>query len=401
VQLTVDIVLAVVGIAVVLRYWRRGIVGALAALLGWVLGFWIGLQLSPAIVEAVGTFSSLPQWERNIAVLVVTLLIALVVAIIVIVIGNVIRRAIRPVKVASGADAVLGGLFGLLSWAVVVWLLAGFVVSTGFRPVAQLATSSRIVQTLDGWAPVPATRVFGAVDDAIAAAGLPQVFESTGQETIPAIAAPPATVPAAVRTVADSVVEVEADEPKCGVLSSGSGWVVASDRIVTNAHVVAGSSSVAVLVDGKRERLKATVVAFDPETDLAVLAVPGLGLDPLAQDPAAQPDGAAVFAAGYPGGGAYTVAPGRVRDTVNALGKDIYDDKSVTRAVYSLRTIVRPGDSGGPLLDAKGKVTGVVFAMSTTDSETGYAITLKQAAPLLTGAAKLIAPVPTGACTKG
>jgi len=401
VQLIVDIVLALAGIATVVRYARRGVIGALAALVGWIAGFWIGLQLAPAIVGAVSTLGSLPQWERNLAVTVVTLLIACVIAILVIALGNLIRRAIRPVPVAGGADAVLGAVFGLLSWAVVVWLLAGFLVSTGFRPVAQLATSSRIVAALDSYAPVPASRVFGAVDDAIAAAGLPQVFASGGAEKIPGVTAPPTTVPAAVDSIAGSVVEVQADEPKCGALSSGSGWVVSSDRVVTNAHVVAGSSSVAVLADGKSERLPATVVSFDPETDLAVLAVPGLGLKPLAQDAAAQPDGAAVFAAGYPGGGGYTVAPGRVRATVEAIGKDIYDDKTVTRAVYSLRTIVRPGDSGGPLLDAKGKVTGVVFAMSTTNPDTGYALTLKQVAPQLAAAPKLIAPVATGDCTSG
>jgi S1-C subfamily serine protease len=247
---------------------------------------------------------------------------------------------------------------------------------------------------------MPAQRVFSQVDDAISAAGLPKVFEQ-GQEKIPEVGAPPTTVPAAVGAVASSVVEVVADEPKCGTDSSGSGWVVSPERVVTNAHVVAGSSTTAVLVNGKTERLRATVVSYDPETDLAVLDVPGLDAKPLALDSAEQAKGAAVYAAGYPGGGDYTVAPGRVRMTVNAIGKDIYDDKTVTRQVYSLRAIVRPGDSGGPLLDEQGRVAGVVFAMSTTDSETGYALTLAQVQPTLAKAPSLTQPVATGACTTG
>jgi S1-C subfamily serine protease len=321
-------------------------------------------------------------------------------AIIVITIGNLVRRAVRPIPVAGGLDAVLGAVFGALAWGVVVWLAAGFITSTGFRPATQLVDSSRIVAALDSYAPMPASRVFSQVDDAIAAAGLPKVFE-TGHEEIPGVAAPPSSVPAAVGAVSPSIVEVVADEPKCGTQSSGSGWVVASDRIVTNAHVVAGSSSTAVLVDGKSERLHATVVSYDPETDLAVLAVPGLNEKPLVQNAAPQAKGAAVYAAGYPGGGSYTVSAGRVRTTVNAIGKDIYDDKTVTRQVYSLRAVVRPGDSGGPLLDSTGHVTGVVFAMSTTDSQTGYALTLAQVKPTLAKAATLKAPVSTGACTAG
>jgi len=143
------------------------------------------------------------------------------------------------------------------------------------------------------------------------------------------------------------------------------------------------------------------VVGYDPETDLAVLDVPGLTAKPLTVDGAQQPAGAAVFAAGYPGGGAYTVAPGRVRATVNAIGKDIYDDKTVTRQIYSLRAVVRPGDSGGPLIDAAGHVAGVVFAMSTSDDDTGYALTVAQAQPMLSRAAALSTPVSTGGCTAG
>jgi S1-C subfamily serine protease len=399
-QLIVDLVLAAVGVLTVIRYARRGVIAAVAALVGWVIGFWVGLQLSPALVEAVGTFAALQLWQRNLVVLALVLLIAAVCAVIVITIGNLVRRAVRPLPVAGGLDAVFGAAFGALSWAAVVWLAAGFITSTGFRPATQLADSSRIVAALDSVAPMPVGRVFSQVDDAIAAAGLPKVFEP-GKEQIPDVAAPPSSVPAAVNAASPSVVEVVADEPKCGTESSGSGWVVASERVVTNAHVVAGSTTTSVLVDGKTERLRATVVRYDPETDLAVLDVPGLSEKALPLNSAQQANGAAVFAAGYPGGGAYTISPGRVRATVNAIGKDIYDDKTVTRQVYSLRAVVRPGDSGGPLLDATGHVAGVVFAMSTTDSQTGYALTLAQVQPTLQAAATLTQPVSTGACAAG
>jgi S1-C subfamily serine protease len=399
-QLIVDLVLAAAGVLTVIRYARRGVITGLAALVGWLIGFWVALQLTPALIEAVNTLTAVQPWQRNLIVLAAVLAIAAVCAIIVITIGNLVRKAVRPIPVAGGLDAVLGAVFGALAWAVVVWLAAGFITSTGFRPATQLVDASRIVAALDDIAPVPASKVFSQVDDTIAAAGLPKVFEP-GHEQISGVAAPPSSVPSAVGASAASIVEVVADEPTCGTDSSGSGWVVASERVVTNAHVVAGSSTTAVLVDGKTERLRASVVGYDPETDLAILDVPGLDAKPLVQNGAQQPNGAAVFAAGYPGGGAYTVSPGRVRATVNAMGKDIYDDKTVTRQVYSLRAVVRPGDSGGPLLDAKGQVAGVVFAMSTTDAETGYALTMAQVRPMLAKAPTLTQPVSTGACTAG
>ncbi|WP_022882301.1 MarP family serine protease [Gryllotalpicola ginsengisoli] len=399
-QLIVDLVLAAFGIAFVIRAARRGALVAVATAVGWIAGFWVGLQLAPGIVDAVNVFSALQAWQRTLAVLIVVLLIAVVCAVILISIANAIHRAIRKSPVANGLDALVGAAVGVLTWAITVWLLAGFVTSTGFRPATELADSSRIVQALRDYAPVPASRVFGAVDDAIAAAGLPKVFGDS-QEKIPDASAPPSSVPAAVKAVADSVLEVVADEPKCGTVSSGSGWVVASDRVVTNAHVVAGASQVGVLVDGKLHSLPATVVAYDPETDLAVLAVDGLDAQPLALDTTPLATGAAAYAAGYPGGGAYTVNPARVRGTLRAVGKDIYDDKDVSRQIYSLRADIRPGDSGGPLLDAKGRVSGVVFARSTTDDQTGYALTLKQVQPTIADAAKLTAPVDTGACAVG
>jgi S1-C subfamily serine protease len=400
VQLIVDLVLAVAGILVAIRSARRGALAAAASIVGWVVGFWIGLLFAPGIVGAVDAFGALQPWQRNVLVLVVVLLIAAVCSVIVISVANVIRRAIRHVPVAGGLDAIAGAVLGALSWAVVVWLLAGFITSTGIRPLAQLAQSSRIVAALDSYAPVPQSAVFGAVDDAIAAAGLPKVFEQ-GEGNIAGAAPPPTTVPAAVRAASSSVVEVVADEPKCGTISSGTGWVVAANRIVTNAHVVAGASTTTVLADGKSRSLHATVVSYDPETDLAVLAVDGLGEKPIPLNGASLPGGAAAYAAGYPGGGPYTITPSRVRETVIAVGRDIYDQNTVKREIYALRAAIRAGDSGGPLLDAQGRVSGVVFARSTTDGQTGYALTMKQVEPTLMSASSLTREVSTGACTAG
>lgn len=398
VELVVDVVLIVLGLAAVVSSWRRGALVAVAVAVGWFAGLWIGFLLAPDVVAfALRIGWVTPAWRTLVAGLAVLLCAGICNALLV-GLASALRRGLHHLPVAGGLDALGGGVIGLLTWAVVVWLLAGFVQATDFRPLTQAAGSSRVVAALDSIAPVPVARALGPIEDAFASIGLPKVFEGT--EAIPEVAAPDSTIPAAVGKASAGVVEVLADEPQCGTESTGSGWVLASGKVVTNAHVVAGSATASVRIGGTGREWPAMVVSFDPETDLAVLSVPGLPLAPLATGSAEKAD-ASAYVAGYPGGGPYSVAPARVRAVLNASGKDIYDDKTVTREVYSLRAIVRPGNSGGPLLDASGRVAGVVFARSLSDGDTGYALTLKQLQPLLTAGLTASAPVGTGACTSG
>jgi S1-C subfamily serine protease len=245
-------------------------------------------------------------------------------------------------------------------------------------------------------APLPSSTVLGAVDDALAGAGLPKVFE--GGETIRAVPEPDPSVPAAVSQSEQSVVTVLASKPACGVDSEGTGWVLQRGRVVTNAHVVAGASSVVIRVPGTADVERATLVAFDPSRDLAVLDVTDLTAPALDIGPDLTA-GAAAYAVGYPGNGPFTVSPQRVRDRVIARGTDIYQSGSVNRDIYSLRGVVRPGNSGGPLLDTSGHVAGVVFARSATDPDTGYALTLAELRPVLSSVGS--APISSGACSAG
>jgi S1-C subfamily serine protease len=238
--------------------------------------------------------------------------------------------------------------------------------------------------------------VLGAVDDALAGAGLPEVF--AGSEPIKTIQPPDPTIPAAVNAAQPSVVTVLAAKPECGVDSEGSGWVVSRGRVVTNAHVVAGASTIVVRQSGAATPIRATLIAFDPGRDLAVLDVTDLSA-PALDIGADLTSGAQAYAAGYPGNGPYTVSPERVRDRVIARGTDIYQSGTVDRDIYALRGTVRPGNSGGPLLDTEGKVVGVVFARSTTDPDTGYALTLAELRPVLNSVGA--APIGSGGCATG
>jgi S1-C subfamily serine protease len=307
--------------------------------------------------------------------------------------GATLRGRIGRRGALNRVDAAGGAVVGVIAWAVVVWLVAGFAQATSIYPASQLASASRIVTVLDDIAPVSPATALGALDDALAGAGLPQVF--SGDETIPDTAPPDGTLPAAVQAEAQSVVKVEAVQSSCSMESSGSGWIEAQGVVVTNAHVVAGSSSVQVI--GQDDRTySAAVVAFDPQRDVAVLRVPDLQAPVLRTGPTLTA-GAPAVVAGYPGGGPYTLDSARVRGELTAEGTDIYQHGTVVRQVYSLRAVVRPGNSGGPLFDDQGEVVGMVFARSTTDDDTGYALTLDEVRPVLSSLSP--APVATGVCT--
>jgi S1-C subfamily serine protease len=193
------------------------------------------------------------------------------------------------------------------------------------------------------------------------------------------------------------VVKVMGTAADCSRTLDGSGFVIASQHVLTNAHVVAGVDNPKVQVGGTGPRFEARVVVFDPERDLAVLYVPDLHAAPLPLD-ASGGRGDQGVVAGFPGGGDYRLVPARIRDTIEARGPDIYQNRQVTREVFSLYADVEPGNSGGPLLDLHGGVYGVVFAKSLDDPRTGYALTVNEARPVVTEGRSARRQVGTGTC---
>ena len=394
-EIVVDVVLLVLAVLAIAAGWSNGAIRAAGSLVGLGLGIALGLILAPVVVDWMAGSGLTGVTQRSIVAAIVILVCAGVVYAVAAALASLLGKVLRhgPIR---WLDSLVGAVLGLVTWAVVVWLVAGFAMATSLATVVQAANSSRVVATLNGIAPMPSSTVLGAVDDALASAGLPKVF--AGGEPISPIDAPDSAVPAAVARAQDSVVTVLAAKPACGVDSEGSGWVVQRGRVVTNAHVVAGASSIVVRSGDGAGVDRATLVAFDPERDLAVLDVTDLSAQPLqiGEDLAA---GDQAYAAGYPGDGPFTISPQRVRGQLTARGTDIYQSGIVERQIYSLRGSIRPGNSGGPLLDTAGDVAGVVFARSTSDADTGYALTLDELRPVLSSVGS--APISSGACSAG
>jgi S1-C subfamily serine protease len=179
----------------------------------------------------------------------------------------------------------------------------------------------------------------------------------------------------------------------------GSAFVYAPDHLLTNAHVVAGADSVMIVDQAQHPKWRATVVSFDAQRDVAVLYVPGLGAPALglADAPAKTGDNAVVL--GYPEARPFHAEAARIRDRGTIVGHDIYGEKTIERDIYSIRSVVRSGNSGGPLISPDGKVLGIVFATALDSSDTGFVLTNEEIKPDATSVGTAVKPVSTQDCT--
>jgi S1-C subfamily serine protease len=240
--------------------------------------------------------------------------------------------------------------------------------------------------------------VYDNLRGAIDRRGLPDVLDPLTPTQVRDVPAPDETLLASpvVNAVKGSVVKISGVAPSCSRQIDGSGFVYATERVMTNAHVLAGVSDPVVHAEGRE--YDALPVYVDEALDVAVLAVPGLPQVPLtfSQEPADTGDDAIIM--GYPGGGDLYVGPARVRDRGEISGPDFRDTRTVVRDVYALYGTVRAGNSGGPLFATDGTVLGVVFASAIDDPSTGYALTGVQVADAATIGSRATAEVGTGPC---
>jgi len=283
--------------------------------------------------------------------------------------GEPIRRRILRTGAHTVTDSVGGAVLSAVAVLIMCWFL-GLSFSRGpSQEVAQQIQRSVVLHTLDNVAPRPPA-FLASIEGILSGVAFPPVF--AGLE--PALGAP-LPVPASVDTpgvnhAAQSVVKISS--LGCGGLVTGSGFPVGVGYIVTNAHVVSGTSDHTIWTPGGAQ-LQGTVVYFDPERDVAVLYVAQYRSAPLVLGPAQRGTKGAVV--GYPGGGPEQESPAVVDGTIMAEGRDIYSSNTVTRQIFVITARVRPGNSGGPLVDLDGRVLGLVFATSAGDPSQAYALT--------------------------
>jgi S1-C subfamily serine protease len=395
-----DFLLALVLVGYGFIGYRHGFVVSVMSLVGFLAGGALGMWVLPQLLRHWDTIDNNVVWRTLVLVLGVFAFAALGQAIAVAA-GSSLRGGLKdkPVRVI---DSALGAVATVLAVSVLVWFLAGAVRSGAQTPLAKAIGTSRVISTIDRLVPAQTGRLFAGFQSVLDREGFPRVFDGVRAEPITPIGPPDSQLAtnAGVARAALSIVKITGVAASCNREQEGSGWVVAPERVVTNAHVVAGTSSENVRIQGTGRSYEARVIVFDPKRDLAVLSVPGLPAPSSRQGPSLRRSGGAVVA-GFPLNGPFRLDSARVRDVLTATGADIYGTPGVVRQVYSLYARVQPGNSGGPLLSPNGSVVGIVFARSLDDDRTGYALTLDEARPVLNAANDSTSPVSTGGCVAG
>jgi S1-C subfamily serine protease len=389
----VDVVLIALALLFALSGFRQGLLVSATSFLGFFGGAVLGAQLSGPVADRIDGSNV----TRVFAALVVVLAAALLGQILAGAAGRALRKRVtwEPAKMV---DSVAGAVVSALAVLLVAWMVATPLASSPFPPVASQVRQSALVEAVDQAVPDSVRGLYNNLREAIDRRGLPDVLDPLTPTQPREVPAPDQALAQSgvVGQVEGSVVKVRGVAPSCSRQIDGSGFVYAPQRVMTNAHVLAGVTEPVVEAEG--QDYDATPVFIDEQVDIAVLAVPGLPQVPLQFAPQDADTGDDSIIMGYPGGGDLWVGAARVRDRGEIRGPNFRNSGAVVRDVYALFGSVRAGNSGGPLFAPDGTVLGVVFASAIDDPNTGYALTADQVARAATTGERSGAEVSTGAC---
>ncbi|HEX6471456.1 MAG TPA: MarP family serine protease [Streptosporangiaceae bacterium] len=377
--------------------YRQGFIVGLLSFAGFVGGGVCGALIAPPIARAVVEGPS----QQALLAIVIAFLAATLGQLLASSLGAVIRNRVTGSN-ARAADAVGGAVVSVVSLLVVAWFIGSAVSNSPFSVLRTQVANSDVLHGVDDVMPDAVDGWFASFRAFVARTEFPQVFSGLGGgESLVDVPPPDTSVLTTpeLRAARRSIVKIVGTAPSCQRRIEGSGFVYAPERVMTNAHVVAGVRGGPVVYAMGGASYRAKVVVYDPRRDIAVLNVPGLDQRPLSFNPSAKSrDNAVVagFPRGHPG---FVAVAARIRIRQYAKGPDIYHAGQVKREIYAIRGTVEPGNSGGPLLATDGSVYGVIFAAALNDKETGYALTAQEVAPDASAGINAAGTVSTQACS--
>lgn len=390
-----DVLLVLLALVFGVSGFRQGfIIGALS-FAGFLGGGVLGAIYAPRIAEWLVD----DQGARALLAIVIVFVAAVAGQFLTSSIGAAVRSHVswHP---ARFLDAVGGSAVSIVALLLISWFIGTALANSPFPTLSYQVRHSQVLQSVDQLMPDAARTWFSTFRRIVDRNTFPQVFGTLGPERIVDVPEPDGDVVETeeMRRARRSIVKIAGTAPGCQRRIEGSGFVYAPERVMTNAHVVAGVRGGPQVIVGDGGAVhRARVVVYDPQRDIAVLHVPDLGV-PALDFSGRGGSGDDAIVAGYPRGNGFSIEPARIRGTQLARGPDIYHSQQVTREIYALRAEVEPGNSGGPLLAPDGDVYGVVFAAGVDDGNTGYALTTEEVAPDARQGRQATEPVSTQGC---
>ncbi len=394
-----------------------GVLDALLVLLilayfsyGWVTGFvrsafgMAGIAAGGVAaffaIPMIGSWIPWPAWRLPL-ILAAVLILVVAGQFIGSLIGKAVARGVEESPLGF-VDRIAGALLNAVAAALIAFMVAFSISPLGVPLLSQAIAGSGVLRAIEQITPAPLRSGMAQLRAAVVQNGIPRIMSAANGVEDPGAPEKPPTIPnvdtqtPSLDIAAQSVVKITGTAIQCGQNQSGSGFVIAENRIVTNAHVVAGVSEPVVEVPGEGA-FSGRVVYFDPTNDLAVISVSGIAAAAIPLGRTLQEGSKSVFD-GYPLGGPFQSGSASVERVTDVTLDDIYGKNPHPMEVYQLAAYVQSGNSGGPLLSTNGVVVGVIFAKSTTVQNVGYAHTMKELLPVAEGAESFTTPVPSGSC---
>ncbi|WP_456697787.1 MarP family serine protease [Aeromicrobium sp. P5_D10] len=387
---SLDLIIVVILIGYAISGYFQGFVVNLIATVGLLVGGLLAVALIPRLLSGDS-----PTLSSSLLALGLVIGAAAIGQAVGAYVGSDLRDAMtwRPLR---WVDAVAGSGLSIIAVLCAAWALGYSVSGTSIPYLSVASRDSSILQRVDAVMPKQATSVLRSFNEVLDSNIFPRYLDPFQSEEIVAIGPPDEETLArpGVERARDSVVKI-LGRAKCDRGIEGSGFAYADGRIMTNAHVVAGVSKPSIVIGDRR--VPTRVVLFDRKLDVAVLAVDGVDLDPLKFDTGGK-DGQSAAILGFPENGPFDARAARIRNEIRLRSPDIYDRGQVIRQTFSVRGLVRSGNSGGPLVSEKGDVLGVIFAASVSNKSTGYALTAEQVAEDARDGVRATKAVSTGDC---
>jgi S1-C subfamily serine protease len=377
--------------------FRRGILRTILSIIGLIVGGAAGAIATPSIQSLISNnaFGFKPTIGLTSIILGASLGMFLFG-----VLGSFLRVVLLPLPFMKTIDSLIGFGLAIVAVASISSTLSSAAQVIPNKTVNNLFSQSQLISQIDQYLPARFKDAAQKIQNVITDSPLPEVFKSLVESRItPTQLETDVAIPEIVTKSVASTVRIDGIAESCSAAMVGTGFIVSPERVITNAHVVAGVKEPVITLFNSQTQLGGRVIAIDRKKDIAIIFVPGLTGEKLTFIGPVTPNEIG-FVVGYPNGGNLRTMPVSVTSEFESIGTDIDGNGETRREVIVFGGDVKPGNSGGPLLNDQGQVLGVVFAADAENKNTGYALAPSEVAKLVSETSSVMQAIETGECAK-
>jgi S1-C subfamily serine protease len=377
--------------------FRRGILRTILSIIGLIVGGAAGAIATPSIQSLISNnaFGFKPTIGLTSIILGASLGMFLFG-----VLGSFLRVVLLPLPFMKTIDSLIGFGLAIIAVASISSTLSSAAQVIPNKTVNNLFSQSQLISQIDQYLPERFKDAAQKIQNVITDSPLPEVFKSLVESRItPTQLESDVAIPEIVTKSVASTVRIDGIAESCSAAMVGTGFIVSPERVITNAHVVAGVKEPVITLFNSQTQLGGRVIAIDRKKDIAIIFVPGLTGEKLTFIGPVTPNEIG-FVVGYPNGGNLRTMPVSVTSEFESIGTDIDGNGETRRDVIVFGGDVKPGNSGGPLLNGQGQVLGVVFAADAENKNTGYALAPSEVAKLVSETSSVMQAIETGECAK-